>query len=138
MRVSATVAQAQGFVGRPLRSARMVECRAPGARRRTPAAVRFRPPMSRSDSPPSSHDRQPPLPAEAHGLLAEVQQQVAGLLHDVRNPTSAVHLALRAVGRHLQGDEKAALDELAARLSRLQERAAALADLVRRAGEPSP
>jgi signal transduction histidine kinase len=52
--------------------------------------------------------------------LAEIGESASILAHEIKNPITAVNLALRAVSEKLGGDEKAALEDLVARMQRLE------------------
>ena len=53
--------------------------------------------------------------------LARVGEEAAVLAHELRSPVSALELALKAVARNLGADERLLLDELSARMRRLED-----------------
>lgn len=52
--------------------------------------------------------------------LAEIGESASLLAHEIKEPITATHLALRAVASKLGGDERAALEELVTRLRKLE------------------
>lgn len=58
--------------------------------------------------------------AQVLGTLERLGQGAAVLAHDVKNPIAALNLALRAVARHLGEDEQGVIQDLVARLVRLE------------------
>jgi two-component system sensor kinase FixL len=53
--------------------------------------------------------------------LARVGEEAAVLAHELRSPVSALELALKAVARNLGADERLLLDDLSARMRRLED-----------------
>lgn len=53
--------------------------------------------------------------------LAELGESAALLAHEIKNPITAVHLALTAVAHELGADHRAVLDDLVARMQRLEQ-----------------
>ncbi|HKD99419.1 MAG TPA: HAMP domain-containing sensor histidine kinase [Planctomycetota bacterium] len=54
--------------------------------------------------------------------LAKIGESAAILAHELKTPITALHLALRAVARRLTADERELVEELAARLARVERR----------------
>lgn len=54
--------------------------------------------------------------------FAEIGESAAEVLHEIKNPISGIHLALRVLAKELKQDERAVLEELASRLSQLESR----------------
>jgi len=54
--------------------------------------------------------------------FAEIGASAAEVIHEIKNPISGIHVALRAVARELKQDERKVLEDLASRLSRLEHR----------------
>lgn len=54
--------------------------------------------------------------------FAEIGESAAEVIHEIKNPISGIHLALRVVAKELKQDERAVLEDLASRLSRLEQR----------------
>jgi signal transduction histidine kinase len=52
--------------------------------------------------------------------LAAIGEQAAVLAHEIKNPVAAVNLALRAVAGQLGEDQKAVIEDLVARMQRLE------------------
>lgn len=52
--------------------------------------------------------------------LATIGENAAMLAHEIKNPITAVNLALRAVSKHLCEDERVVLEDLVARMQRLE------------------
>ncbi len=52
--------------------------------------------------------------------LATIGESAAVLAHEIKNPITAVNLALRAVARQLGEDDRAVLEDLVARMQRLE------------------
>jgi len=53
--------------------------------------------------------------------LAAIGEQAAVLAHEIKNPITAVNLALRAVADHIGEDQQAILEDLVSRMRRLEE-----------------
>jgi PAS domain S-box-containing protein len=53
--------------------------------------------------------------------LAEIGETAAELVHEIKNPLTGIHLALRSLAGKLGEDEAVLLDDLAGRLHRLQQ-----------------
>ena len=58
--------------------------------------------------------------AQVMAALERIGEGASVLAHDIKNPIAALHLALRAVARHLGEDERAVIEDLAVRLERLE------------------
>jgi two-component system sensor histidine kinase HydH len=85
------------------------------------------PAMSPEPSAPSDRDRvQSVLRA-----LEDVARSSSTLAHEIRNPITSVHVALRAVARALDEDEVSVLADLAARLELLEARLRGALDYAR-------
>jgi PAS domain S-box-containing protein len=52
--------------------------------------------------------------------LAAIGEQTSVLAHEIKNPITSIHLALRAVAKNLDEDEAAVLEELVDRMRRLE------------------
>lgn len=59
--------------------------------------------------------------SEVQGALAALGERAAVLAHEIRTPVTAVHMALRAVARELGQDEREVLEDLVARMRKLED-----------------
>lgn len=58
---------------------------------------------------------------EVRDALAALGERAAVLAHEIRTPVTAVHMALRAVARELEQDEREVLEDLVARMRKLED-----------------